>query len=220
MRISRDERSRPADDQPGSACRHPPALLPFALVGRAAVGAQISCSTVPQGGGLMRPKHSLAVAIVAGALFLTAPPVRAENPAWSFSALGGYSQLSARTHYPAAAESLADLPVFGARFSRGLGQFWALELAGSYGSTHSLRRNGSDGDDVTLFNVSGSLIAQLSNDSQWGVLYLLGGGGYTQYKVDGLDDLHYGTFEAGAGWRVPLGEKVSIRLEARNLLNV
>jgi len=168
----------------------------------------------------MRLKHSLVAIVMAAAAFLPALPARAENPTWSFSGLGGYSQFSNRLHYPALAESLDDAIIYGGRIARGLGQFWALEAGGSFAQTKGLRRNGTDGADVTMFNVSGSLIAQLSNDSRWGAFYLSAGGGYTQYKADGIDDNHFGTFEGAAGWRIPLSGVVSLRLEARNLLNV
>src|SRR5262249_39187835 len=152
--------------------------------------AKNTCSTDPQGGGPMRLKHSLVAVATAAAVLLPAHPARAENPTWSFSALGGYGQFSNRLHYPALAESLDDAILYGGRFSRGLGQFWALEAGGSFSQTKGLRRNGSDGADVTMWNVSGSLIAQLTNDSRWGTVYILGGGGYTQYKADGIDDNH------------------------------
>ena len=168
----------------------------------------------------MRVKHSHVVVMLAALAVLAVRPARADYHAWSFSALGGYGQYSNRTFYPVPAESLADAPLFGARLSRSLGQTWVLEAAGAYASTHSLLRNGSDGADVTAYNVSGSLLANLTNDDRWGSFYLLAGGGYTQYKADGTDDLHYGTFEAGAGWKIPISSAVALRLEARNLLNV
>ena len=169
----------------------------------------------------MRLKHSLAAVTLAVTFLVLARPASAVNPSWSVSALGGYAQFSDRMHYPAVAESLADAPIFGGRFARGFGEYWVLEVGGLYASTHSLRRNGADGADVTVLNVSGSLIANLAAHDQWGTLYLAGGGGYNQYNSDAAsDDQHFGTFEAAVGWLIPVGGGAKLRLEARNVLNV
>ena len=146
-------------------------------------------------------------------------PAHADDHTWSMSLLGGYSQYSNNLFYPA--DSLADAPVLGVRLSRKLGSYWVLEGAGSYASTHGMQRSGADGPDVTMMNVSGSLLGQLSAPNRFGMLYLLGGFGYTQYDSDAApEDLHYGVLEAAVGWKKELNDALSLRVEARNLLNL
>src|SRR5260221_691105 len=127
----------------------------------------------------MRMKSPLAALIMAAALLV--PPVAraSDQPAWSVSLLGGYSQFSDKLFYPS--DSLADAPVAGFRFGRAFGNWWTLEGTASYASTHGLKRNGVDGPDVVLLNGSGSLVAQITPPNQLGALYLSGGFG------DGLD---------------------------------
>ena len=160
----------------------------------------------------------LAALVLAMTCFFSTP-ARADDHTWSMSLLGGYSQFSNRIFYPA--DSLADAPVVGLRLSRKLGHYWELEGAGSFGSTHGIQRGGADGADVTMMNVSGSLLGQLSAPNHFGMLYLLGGFGYTQYDSDAAaDNLHYGVVEAALGWKKELSDAISLRIEARNLLNM
>ena len=167
----------------------------------------------------MRVKRSLAAGFLLATLLLPAPSANADNKTWTFSVLGGLGKFSDRLRYPA--DSLDDAPVFGARLGRMFGSRVTLEAAGSYSMTNEIRADGSAGDDVTVINVSGSLLAQLSPPTKLGYLYLGAGGGYNRYKADTVsDDLHHGTFEAMAGWMVPFGDAVGLRLEARNILNV
>ena len=167
----------------------------------------------------MRLKHALAAALMAAAILLPARAARAEAHAWAVSGLAGYGQFSEKLKYPA--DSLADAAIFGGRIARGIGEYWILELGGAFGQTHELRRNGSDGDKVSLMNLSASLIAQLPPAGNFGRFYAAAGGGYTQYDSDGApEDLHYGTFEAALGWHVPVTPALSVRLEARNVLSI
>src|SRR5262249_37338410 len=101
-------------------------------------------------------------------------------------------------------------------------EYWILEVGGAFGSTHEMRSNGTDGADVSIMNLSASLIAQLPPWGKLGRFYGAVGGGYNRYDTNaaGVDDLHFGTFEAALGLRIPLSQQVSLRLEARNLLNV
>ena len=167
----------------------------------------------------MRLKHALAAALLAAAILLPARAARAEAHAWAVSGLAGYGQFSEKLKYPA--DSLADSPIYGGRFARGIGEYWILELGGAFGQTHELRANGSEGDKVSLMNLSASLIAQLPPAGNFGRFYAAAGGGYTQYDSDGApEDLHYGTFEAALGWHVPVTPALSVRLEARNVLSI
>ena len=166
----------------------------------------------------MRHRLFFAALALAALVFPARTRAASELP-WSASFLGGYARYSDRWFFPA--DSLADAPVFGVRLGRHFGNFWVLEAAGSYGSTHGLKRNGSDGPDVTVMNGSLSLMAQLSAPNAWGMLYLLGGMGYTQYDSDAAtDNRHFGVLEGAVGWQKPVSDHWSLRLEARNLLNL
>ena len=167
----------------------------------------------------MRWKSSLAALSLAGILFAPAP-ASADEPAWSFSVLGGLSQFSNKLRYPTT-DTLSDAPVVGIRLARTFGEYFSIEAAGSWASTHGVKRDGSEGAAVTVINASGSLIAQLGPQRQFGAFYIGAGGGYDRYNSDvATEDLHFGTLEALAGWKKSLGRSVAIRLEARNILNV
>src|SRR5260221_10457424 len=167
----------------------------------------------------MRMKSPLAALIMAAALLV--PPVAraSDQPAWSVSLLGGYSQFSDKLFYPS--DSLADAPVAGFRFGRAFGNWWTLEGTASYASTHGLKRNGVDGPDVVLLNGSGSLVAQITPPNQLRALYLSGGFGYNPYKSDkGKDDVHYGVLEGAGGWKKWFNSGVGPRLEACKIFNM
>jgi len=171
----------------------------------------------------MRFRPSLAAVIVVASLIPTAPARAAQSsydvPAWSVGLLGGYAQYANRFRYPA--DSLADAPVYGLRISRTFGEYWTLEAAGAYGTTHGLKRNGKGGPDVTVLNGSGSLLAQITPPNRFGSIYLGGGFGYNRYKSDTVkDDVHFGVLEAAVGWKKSWTDVLGVRLEARNLLNL
>ena len=167
----------------------------------------------------MRTKYSLAALIMAAALFAPGPARASDLPSWSVSLLGGYEQYSNKMFYPA--DSLADAPVAGLRIGCTFGEYWTLEAAGSYGSTHGVKRNGSDGPDVTVINASANLVGQLTPGNRYGSVYLSGGFGYNQYDAKSApDNLHFGVLEAALGWKKWLNSGVGFQLEARNLLNL
>lgn len=144
-------------------------------------------------------------------------PVAPIRP-WAFSLLGGYGKYSNSLKFPV--HPIADGPLVGLRLERRLTAGLGIEVAGSYGMTKEDLPNGSGGENVTSMTGSGSLIAHFPRN-KWGEFYLAGGGGYNQYDSDlAPENLHYGTFEAAAGWVVPMGDKAGLRLEARNVLNV
>jgi outer membrane protein OmpA-like peptidoglycan-associated protein len=143
---------------------------------------------------------------------------RAEAHAWAVTGLAGYGQFSSKLKYPA--DSLADAAIYGGRFARGIGEYWILEVGGAFGQTNEMRRDGTDGNKVSLMNLSASLIAQLPPFGSFGRFYAAGGGGYTQYDTDNVDDLHFGTFEAALGWHIPVTPQLLVRLEARNVLSI
>ncbi|HXJ71076.1 MAG TPA: thrombospondin type 3 repeat-containing protein [Verrucomicrobiae bacterium] len=166
----------------------------------------------------MRLKHALAALLTAAALFLPVRAAHAEAHAWAVSGLAGYGQFSDKLKFPA--DSLADTDIYGGRIARGIGEYWILELGGAFGQSKELRRDGTDGDFVSLMNLSGSLIAQLPPWGKIGRFYAAAGGGYTRYTSKPTPELHYGTFEAAVGWHVPVTPELSVRLEARNVLSI
>ena len=166
----------------------------------------------------MRHKGTL-VAWFLLATMLSPAVAMAESKTWTLSLLGGLSQFSNRLRYPA--DSLDDAPVFGGRLGYMLGGRVLLEAGGMFSSAKEVRADGSSGEDVSVLNISGSLSSQVSPDSKLGHLYLGVGGGYNRYDSNAAtDDVHFGTFDAFAGWMAPLGSAVGLRLEARNILNL
>ena len=166
----------------------------------------------------MRLKHALAATLMAAAILLPVRSAHAEAHAWALSGLAGYGQFSNKLKYPT--DSLADSPIYGGRIARGIGEYWILELGGAFGQTHELRPDGSKGNNVSLMNLSASLIAQLPPAGKIGRFYAALGGGYTRFSTDPAPDVHSGTFEAALGWHIPVTPAISVRLEARNVLSI
>ena len=166
----------------------------------------------------MRLKHAVAAALLTAAILLPVRSAHAEAHAWAVSGLAGYGQFSNKLKYPN--DSLADSPIYGGRIARGIGEYWILELGGAFGQTHELRRDGSKGNNISLMNLSGSLIAQLPPAGKFGRFYAAVGGGIQRYTTDPAPDLHFGTFEAALGWHIPVTSALWLRLEARNVLMI
>ncbi len=167
----------------------------------------------------MRHKGTLAAWFLLATLISLATAASADTKTWSFSALGGLGQFSNRFKYPV--DSLDNAPLFGARLGRMFGDRVMLEVAGAYGKTNEVAASGTSGADVTVINLSGSLLTQVSPPTKLGYLYLGAGGGYNRYNSDAAsDDVHHGTFEAAAGWMAPFSDAIALRLEARNVLNI
>ena len=167
----------------------------------------------------MRLKHALVAAVLAATFLLPARPARAEAHAWAVSGLAGYGQFSNKLKYPT--DSLADHAIYGGRIARGIGEYLILELGGAFGQTHEIEKPGAISDNVSIMNLSASLIAQLPPAGKLGRFYGAVGGGYDRYNSDGAPkDLHFGTFEAAVGWHIPVTKELSLRLEARNVLNI
>ena len=163
--------------------------------------------------------NTLACLVLVASMCLAAPAAANDRP-WSVSALAGLGRFSGRLHYPS--DSLARASLFGARVGLGLSEAWILEAAGSFGSSHGLRPNGSDGASVKLLNLSASLIRQTSPSSKYGSVYVAAGGSYNRYRAAsaGKVPLRFGTFDLAAGWRRALTPALSVRIEARGLLNL
>jgi len=167
----------------------------------------------------MRLKHALVAAVLAATFLLPARPARAEAHAWAVSGLAGYGQFSNKLKYPT--DSLADHAIYGGRIARGIGEYLILELGGAFGQTHEIEKPGAISDNVSIMNLSASLIAQLPPAGKLGRFYGAVGGGYDRYTAKGVaDELHFGTFEAAVGWHIPVTKELSLRLEARNVLNI
>ncbi|MFM7231517.1 MAG: OmpA family protein [bacterium] len=160
----------------------------------------------------LRPSF-VALLVTLAAVF----PARAsENPEWSFGVLGGVVHYSDRIVFPRA--TMENGPAIGFRLSRAIGDYWRLEGASDLASTREDRA--SDADDLTIGNISIALSSQLSAPNQLGMVYVLGGVGYTRYHSGRFTDRQVGTFEAGVGWRKAVNDRMSVRIEARNLLDL
>jgi outer membrane protein OmpA-like peptidoglycan-associated protein len=131
-----------------------------------------------------------------------------------FTPVAGWSAFANNIGYPYLGDSLKDGPIFGARLGRSLGSGgWGIELAGVYAAA---KEEGHD-VDVTYMNFSGNLVY---TPISWplGAPFVEIGGGVTDRKSDGFDKIDYGSFEQAVGWNAWMGEKVALRLEARNVL--
>ena len=127
----------------------------------------------------------------------------------------GYGQFADNLSYPFANDSLDDALLVGGRIGMNLSDQWGLEFGAAYSPAKTARLD----QDVTYLNLSGSLMfTPLVWD--FGAPYVAAGGGWAQRKADGIDDIHYGTFEQAIGWRSWFGSNMGLRLEARNVLNV
>jgi OOP family OmpA-OmpF porin len=130
--------------------------------------------------------------------------------------LVGFGQFSDKLSYPGLSDSLDDAPLFGARLGMQFNRYWGLEAGGAFSSTQSL---GTD-TDVTYLHLNGSLMFTPTDAWPMGAPYLALGGGWAQRSADGVDELHYGTFEQAVGWRGWFSNSLGLRLEARNVLSV
>ena len=160
----------------------------------------------------LRPSFVALLVTLATAL----PAHASQNPEWSFGVLGGVVHYSDRIVFPRA--TMENGPAIGFRLSRAIGDYWRLEGASDLASTREDRA--SDADDLTIGNISIALSSQLSAPNQLGMVYVLGGVGYTRYHSGRFTDRQVGTFEAGVGWRKSVNDRMSVRVEARNLLDL
>lgn len=161
--------------------------------------------------------RSLTLLLALAAACLTAGHATA-GPEGSFrwiTPLVGYGQFADNLSYPAPNDSLDDALMVGARVGMQFNDYWGLELGAAYSPAKGARTE----TDVTYMNLSGSL---MFTPVRWdvGSPYVAAGGGWQQRKADGIDDLHYGTFEQAVGWRSWFGNNLGLRLEARNVLSV
>ena len=160
----------------------------------------------------LRPSFVALLVTLATAL----PAHASQNPEWSFGVLGGVVHYSDRIVFPRA--TMENGPAIGFRLSRAIGEYWRLEGASDLASTRE--DLASDADDLTIGNISIALSSQLSAPNQLGMVYVLGGVGYTRYHSGRFTDRQVGTFEAGVGWRKSVNDRMSVRVEARNLLDL
>ncbi len=167
----------------------------------------------------MRSRMLLGLLLLS-TLFAVAPRGASAAPEgryWTFTPVVGWEQFSDRLHYPIKAEQ--DQFAAGARLGLNMNDWWGLELSGLW----SAPKEDSTDKQVTALNLAGSL---LYTPVRWkvGAPYFALGGGYsrrstTDYPFD-IDEVHYGTFEQAVGWNSWLADKVGLRLEARNVLNM
>ena len=163
-------------------------------------------------------RRFIPAALLALALFAPTTVRAAENPDWSFGVLGGVVNYSDRIVFPNG--PMANGPAIGFRLSRALGPYWRIEGASDLADTHDDPINGRKRDDLTIGNMSLSVMSQLSEPNALGVIYLAGGVGYNRYHSAKYTDRQTGTLEAAVGWRRSMSGPWSMRLEARNILDL
>ena len=152
-------------------------------------------------------------------LFAIAPSRATATPDgtyWYLSPVGGWVQFSDKLEYPGS-HPQADQYGAGARLGMNMNQWWALEASGLWSPA---KEDTSAGElDTPYLNFAGNLVY---TPARWdvGMMFLSVGGGYEQRKADVGDDIHYGTFEAAAGWQSFFSDNLGLRLEARNVLNL
>ena len=166
----------------------------------------------------MRARLTFGLLLVA-ALFTLAPGRASAAPEgryWTLTPVAGWAQFSDKLHYPIKAEQ--DQFAAGARLGLNLNEWWALEGSGLW----SPPKEDSTDKNVSYLNFGASLLYTPVH-FKVGAPYFALGGGYSQRSssdYSNLDNLHYGTFEQAVGWTSWLADKVGLRLEARNVLNI
>jgi len=163
-------------------------------------------------------RRSIPAALLVLALLAPAVTRAAENPDWSFGVLGGVVHYSDRITFPNG--PMTNGPAIGFRLSRAIGPYWRIEGASDLADTHDEPRNTAKRDDLTIGNMSLSVMSQLSEPNRLGVVYLAGGIGYNRYHSAKYTDRQTGTLEAAVGWRRSMNETWSVRVEARNILDL
>jgi OOP family OmpA-OmpF porin len=120
---------------------------------------------------------------------------------------------------------------YGARIGYVWGSGLGLEAVGGWTSTKLKDATASSSADMTFYHTSLDLIFE-PRLGKFGGPFIAAGGGYMNNTTtnvsptgsivfptsDKADQLQQGAFDAAAGWTFPLGEKLALRLEARNLL--
>ncbi len=170
----------------------------------------------------MRSRVALSSLLLAAAVAFAAGTASAAAPEGSLfwlTPMAGYGFFSDKHQYPVD-RALADAPVFGARLGARLNPWWDLEVAGSYSKPDEIA-NPDHSYSAKVMDVSGNL---MFTPIQWniGAPYFAAGGGYVRYETDvtGVDESHFGTFEAAIGWRSWMSSHLALRLEARNILSL
>jgi OOP family OmpA-OmpF porin len=162
-------------------------------------------------------RNRTLVLILAAAASLTLAGLAAAAPQerhWNVTPMAGYGQFSDKLFYPH--DSLENAPLFGLRIGHVMSERWGYEVGGVYSST---KEAAGGKTDVRYLNAAMSL---WYSPITWklGSPYAAAGFGWSSRKAKGIDDLHYGTFEQALGWMTPINDKTSLRLEARNVLNL
>ena len=159
--------------------------------------------------------HAFAAWIVA-AMFAPIPAAAGPNPSYLYIApVAGLATFDNHVSFPTA--PMKDALHVGGRIGLRVSSAFSIEAAGGYTSTTEDITNGAD---VTFLHIGGDFRVHLAN---WkiGGPFLGAGGSYTSRSSDiATDDLNYGAFDALGGWESWLGNRVGLRLEARNILNI
>jgi OOP family OmpA-OmpF porin len=138
-----------------------------------------------------------------------------EGSGFYFSPMAGYVLFDEELVYPTA--PLEDTYHVGLRVGYQFNPMFAFEGAGGWSPA---KEDLSSGSDVTMFHGSGNFVFG-PEPGAFGAPFLSVGGGYVQFDSDDApEDLHYGTFDAAAGWKFWFGPSFGLRLEARNILDL
>jgi len=118
---------------------------------------------------------------------------------------------------------------YGGRLGYLWGSGFGLELAGGYTSTELNNSVTNAKSDLTFLHLTGNLLYHF-NTGRAGGPFVSTGFGWANNKLGNIspagsvafsgnsDKLDQGMFDVAGGWMIPLGERLGLRLEARNLL--
>ena len=184
---------------------------------------------------ISRANRYSALALLLSSLVLPAAANAAENqPHWTIAPFAGITEFSQQFGADATGNSNVKADNngnYGARLGYVWGSGFGLEAVGGWTSSKLKDETAGSSADMTFYHTSLDLMYERML-GKFGGPYLAAGGGYMNTSTsnvspagsivfpqsDKADKLDQGLFDAAAGWAFPLGERMALRLEARNLL--
>ena len=155
---------------------------------------------------------ALALAVPSAAGAQSTPKTGFEESRFQITPFAGWTLFSNKLTYANGTE-LKDGGYFGGRLTYRLGSLVWLDAAGGYSSTSA------GGDDVSFTHYSGNLMFSPALERTVVPFLSLGGGSWNLTHSQGSDD-HAGALEFAGGARVRLNQRLGLRLEARDVLEV
>ena len=155
---------------------------------------------------------ALALAVPSAAGAQSTPKTGFEESRFQITPFAGWTLFSNKLTYANGTE-LKDGGYFGGRLTYRLGSLVWLDAAGGYSSTSA------GGDDVSFTHYSGNLMFSPALERTVVPFLSLGGGSWNLTHSQGSDD-HAGALEFSGGARVRLNQRLGLRLEARDVLEV